>query len=105
MNSRNVSSLRDATHTQRLLNKIKALYAARPRALEIEIEGVRLRGQDLFSVVIDAEAADDNLEITREDGGGVEYFDTADIQKIKRLRSRKWLIVITPGADDAEATA
>ena len=96
------SRLNNLAKLKKWLNKIKDLHARKASSFVIEIEGVRLKGQDLDTVTIDPDAANDNIIIKRGPADPLEYYDLADIKLIKRIRTKKYLIKIALGADPAE---
>lgn len=62
---------------------------------------------DLVSVAISGTAGDPQVTAAAanlEDGSDTEQYDTADILMIKRLRTKKYLIIIKDAADEAQAS-
>jgi hypothetical protein len=84
--------------TKRLLAKIKTQH------LVFQVGNYRVKASDCTNVLIDETQADDQIQFQRPGGAGVEYYDMSDIQIIKRLRNKKWLIHIKTNADPAQAT-
>lgn len=101
--SRLRSELANTTETDRLLNKIAALLAQSARHVVFQKGTARFSAANCTNVAIDETLDEDNIQFQRPGGSAVEYYDTADIQLIKRLRTKKWLIKIKASADDASA--
>jgi hypothetical protein len=98
------SQLANSAERLRLLNKIKDLYTEKASRLVFEIAGARFGAEECTNVALDFTLADDNIEFQRPGGLAVEYYDNADIIMVKRLRTKKYLIVLADAADEAEAT-
>lgn len=95
------SELDNVTKFKQLLAKIKTKHVI------IEKGSARYDSRKLTDLVIDQDAADDNISFTPTgdaSSGGVTAYDLADIQEIRRLRTSKWLIKIRSSADGAVAT-
>lgn len=102
--SRQRSQLAQTAETKRLLVKIAALYAQKAARLVFEKAGQRFGAEECTNVALDFNAADDNIVFRRPGAGSNEYYDTADILMVKRLRTKKYLIVIKDAAASAQAT-
>lgn len=98
------SRLSNAAKTVALLSKISALHAGKPNRVVFEVDGIRFSASEATNVAFDPSAADDQIVFRRPAGVADEYYDLGDIQVIKRLRTKKYLIRIKAGADSAQAT-
>ena len=104
MNSIIRSKLADVNKRKKVMTKIASLFAQRASRVVFEVDGVRFSAAAATNVAFDVEAADDQIAFQRPGGVSVEYYDLTDIAVIKRLRTKKYLIRIKRGADDAQAT-
>lgn len=80
---------------KRLLNKIKS------QRLVFQVGYERFKSTACTNVLIDETAGSAQIQFQRPGGVSVENYDFADIQIIKRLRTKKWLIHIKLTANPA----
>ena len=99
--SRMRSELPNTTELKRQMAKIKANYTAKSSTLVFEKAGVRIKASACTNVALDETLANNNIQFQRPDGVAVENYDLADIRMIKRLRTKKYLVIISDLADDA----
>jgi hypothetical protein len=99
MLSRYRSSIKnDPAKKKELLKKIKSLKVV------FQVGTARFEAKDCTGVAFDEEAAggaSPNVTFTRPGGSTPENYDMADIVEFRRLRSRRWLIVISGLANPA----
>jgi hypothetical protein len=100
--SRLRSGLSNSTETTALLNKIAALVTLSKNHVVFELDkSVRFRGVDCTSIVIDPALGSANIQFQAPGDGAVRNYDTADIQMIRRLRTKKYLIILKSNANPA----
>lgn len=86
---RSRSSLRDPVHLKKLLTRITALFAQKASRLEFRVPGDRYSAGACANVTIDTTTG----AITYDDPAAVsKSYVLADIEIIKRLRNKKYLI-------------
>lgn len=97
------SILADTAKLQAYLNKIGAELAEGPDTRVVfEISGsVQFNSHDCTSVVVTGTGTTANIQFKRPGGSTVENYDLADIENIRRLRTKKHLIVIKFGSNPA----
>ena len=98
------SRLLDPAKRAKILEKIKSLHGLKPTSLVFEVDGKRHSAADCTGVNLDLAASDDQIVFQAPGDGAPRYYDLADIELIKRLRTRKYLIKIKTGANSAQAT-
>lgn len=101
MQSRQRSQLAQTAETKRLLVKIKDLYTQKASRLVFEKSGERFGAEECTNVALDFDAVSGNIVFRRPGAGADEIYDTADILFIKRLRTKKYLLVIKDAANPA----
>jgi hypothetical protein len=96
------SELPNTALTQSYLNKIAADLAQGPSTRVVfEIGFDRFSAHDCTNVTITGTGTIANISFQRPGGSIVEHYDLADIENIRRLRTKKHLIVIKAGSNPA----
>jgi hypothetical protein len=85
--------------SESLLKKIKSVLAKKPNAVKIKKGNKLYLSEKLVSLTINETAPTNTISF--DDGSGAQNYDLADILFIKRIRTRKWLIVIKDNANPA----
>lgn len=82
-----------------LLTKIKGLVATKKGRIVIDKGAVRYHGESLTTITITPGSSVGCLVF--DNGSGVQTYDKADITEIKRLRTKKWKIILKATANPA----
>lgn len=101
--SRMRSELKDTPKETRLLAHIKKLFDQKAHHLTIQIGRRRVNAADCDAFAFDPTASGGTAAIvfTEKSGGDEETYDLADIQIIKRLRTKKYCIRLKDTANPA----
>lgn len=86
---RNRTNLKDPFHTQRLLTHINFLFGQKASRLEFRVPGDRYSASACTGVTIDPVA---ETIVYNDPAGNAKSYAVTDIEIIKRLRNKKYLI-------------
>lgn len=99
--SRLRSELTNLNETKSILGEIRVHLAVQDNRAVFQIGSDQFNSHDCTHVLVDESLAHDNIQFQRPGGAAVEKYDIADLYLIRRLRTKKHLILLKAGSDPA----